>query len=94
MPYLLIRHTIGNYAQWKPEFDDFASKRKALGSKGGYLFRNADNPDEIVILLEWDTLENARLHAQSDELRQAMQRAGVKTRPDVYFIEEIEKVSN
>jgi heme-degrading monooxygenase HmoA len=52
--------------------------------------RNADDPNELVILLEWDSVENARQFAIADELREAMQRAGVADQPDVYFLEEIE----
>jgi hypothetical protein len=42
----------------------------------------------VVILLEWDDLEKARQFAQSEDLRQAMQRAGVVDQPDVYFLNE------
>ena len=54
--------------------------------------RNALDPNELVILLEWDSLENARRFADVDELREAMQRAGVTDRPDVYFLEEVERL--
>jgi quinol monooxygenase YgiN len=56
------------------------------------LFRNADNPDEIVIFFEWDKIEKARKFAQSEDLKKAMERAGVIDKPDIYFLEEIEPV--
>ncbi|KCZ72713.1 Antibiotic biosynthesis monooxygenase [Candidatus Methanoperedens nitroreducens] len=93
MPYLLIRHKVKDYARWKPVFEEHGSTRKDKGSKGGYLFRSSDDPDEIVILLEWDDLGRAREFARSEDLRQAMKRAGVSDKPDVYFLEEIERVS-
>jgi heme-degrading monooxygenase HmoA len=86
MPYLIVRHKVEDYAKWKPVFDAHGATRQAKGSKGGRLFRNADDPNETVILFEWDDLEKARQFAQSDDLRQAMQRAGVADRPDVYFL--------
>ena len=93
MPYLLIRHKVKDYAKWKPVFDKYGAARKASGSKGGRLFRNAGDPNEAVILLEWDDLEKARQFAQSKDLREAMQRAGVSDRPDLYFLDEVERVS-
>ena len=93
MPYLLIQPTIEDYAKWKPVFDEHSATRKASGSKGGQLFRNADNPNEILILFEWDDLEKARQFTQSDDLRQAMQRSGVIGRPDLYFLDEVERLS-
>lgn len=92
MPYALVRHKVEDYERWKPVFDEDAANREAGGSKGGYLFRNADDPNELLILFEWDELENVRRFGQSDELRQKMQRAGVADRPDFYFLEEIERL--
>jgi hypothetical protein len=43
------------------------------------------------VLLEWDDLERARLFADSDDLREAMARAGVTDRPDIWFLEDVER---
>ena len=92
MLHLLIHHKVHDYAKWKPGFDGFAATRKANGSKGGYLFRITDDPNEILILLEWDDLEKARRFTQSQDLREGMQRAGVSVQPEFYFLEEVERV--
>ena len=62
-------------------------------STGGRLFRSADNPDEVIIIFEWESIEKAKKFAQSEDLRKTMQRAGVNDKPDVYFLEEVERVS-
>ena len=49
MPHLLIRHKAQDYARWKPLFDEHGATRRANGSKGGRLYRNAGDPNEIVI---------------------------------------------
>jgi len=92
MPYLLVRHKVEDYAKWKPIFDQVGATRQASGSQGGQLFRNAHDPNELVALFEWDDIEKARQFAQSEDLRQAMQRAGVSDQPDIYFLEEVEHV--
>ena len=92
MAYLLVRHKVRDYSKWKPVFDEHASTRKTAGSKGARLFRSADNLNEIVIVFEWESAENARKFAQSEDLKKTMQRAGVIDKPDVYFLEEIERV--
>lgn len=93
MAYLLVRHKVKDYSKWKTVFDEHSATRKTSGSKGGRLFRNADNPNETMILFEWDSIEKARKFAQSEDLKKTMQRAGVIDKPDVYFIEEVENVS-
>jgi heme-degrading monooxygenase HmoA len=93
MPYVLVRSKIEDYAKWKSVFDEHGATRKASGSKGGYVFRNADDPNELMVLLEWDDLAKAHQFAQSDDLRERMQRAGVTDRPDIYFLDEASRPS-
>ncbi|MFQ5924694.1 MAG: antibiotic biosynthesis monooxygenase family protein [Dehalococcoidia bacterium] len=93
MPYILVRHKVADYAKWKPLFDEHGAARKAAGSKGGHLFRNADDPNELLILVEGDDLEKMRQFIQSEDLRETMQRGGVSDRPDVYFLDEVERFS-
>jgi hypothetical protein len=45
------------------------------------------------MLLEWHDLEQARQFAQSEELREVMQRAGVVGHPTIYFLKDGEQVS-
>ena len=92
MPYMLVRHKVEDYERWKPVFDDHQATRRESGGKGGFLFRNADDPNETLILLEWPDLEDARRFARSDDLRETMQRAGVAEQPDIFFLEDVEKV--
>jgi heme-degrading monooxygenase HmoA len=89
MPYILVRHKVKDYAKWKPVFDGHTF-RKTSGSQGGQLFRTAGDPNELVVLMKWDSLDKAQAFAQSDSLRETMEKAGVADHPDVYFLEEIE----
>ena len=91
MPYMLVRHKVLDYAKWKPVYDEHAATRKASGSKGAHLFCNADNPNEIVLLFEWDDLIKARKFAQSEDLIKTMQKAGVIDKPDIYFLDKLEQ---
>jgi heme-degrading monooxygenase HmoA len=93
MPYMLIRHKVKDFTKWKPVYDEYADVRKDGGSRGAHLFRNADNHNEILILYEWENLDKARKFAQSENLRQKMQEAGVLEKPDIYFLDEVEKTS-
>jgi hypothetical protein len=93
MPYLLVRHRVTDYEQWKAVFDAHSLTRQANGSRGGQLFRNASDPNELLVLLEWDVLEKARQYAQSEELREVMQRAGVVDCPSISFLKDGEPVA-
>lgn len=91
MPAVLIRHRVADFTIWKAVYDEFDFMRRAHGCQGWQLFRSDDEPDEMLILLTWDDLDRARLFAQSDDLREAMTRAGVADEPDLWFLDEIDR---
>lgn len=93
MPHIIIKHKVEEYAKWKPVFDEHGATRKAFGSKGGYVFRSDDDPNEVVILLEVEDLNKVREFMQSQDLREAMQRSGVNGPPDFYFLNEVDRPS-
>jgi len=93
MPYVFVRHKVEDYNKWKPVFDEHGAVRKTIGSKCGYLFRNIDNPNEIVMYIEVDDIEKAREFVKSDDLRQTMERSGIADKPDIYFLELVDRPS-
>lgn len=88
MSYLFVHHNCEDFAQWKKAFDNHSSMRAQHGSKGGKVFQSANNPNELFVLLEWDSIANAQKFAQSDTIKEAMKDAGVVGMPAIYFVEE------
>ena len=93
MAHLLVHHKVEDYNKWKSAFDDHSSLRSEGGSKGGKVFRSANDPNELFVLLEWDNLENAQKFVQSDDLKEAMKQAGVVGMPAIHFLEEVATTS-
>ena len=93
MAYQIIRHTVVDYPKWKTVFDEHGVTRKARGSQGAHVLRGADNPNELCILIEWDNVQNAQNFAQSDTLREAMEKAGVTSKPEILYFNQSEKTS-
>lgn len=91
--YVVIKHRVEDYSKWKPVFDEDASRREKAGCKGWQLFHSLDDPNEITVLLEWDTKEHATKFIGSEDLKKTMQEAGVATKPEVNFFEKIEDFS-
>jgi heme-degrading monooxygenase HmoA len=91
MPYLLVQLKVQDFARWKAVFDEHGSMRGASGSKGGHVFQSADDPNAVVVVLEWDDLSKAREFIQSADLRQAMERSGVIDQPGIYFLEQVDR---
>ena len=47
---------------------------------------------EIFLLVDWQSIEEARKFMTSDELRDAMAKAGVVGAPDVQYLEDARSV--
>lgn len=92
MSFLMVKQVVADYARWKLIFDADGATRQAGGSKGGQLFRSADDPNEVILLFAWD-LEQARQWSQREAVSAKLQEAGVLGPPEFYFLEEIEQVS-
>ena len=59
MAFFLTRLQAGDYDRWKPMFDEDGPGARSA-STGHQLFRNADDPGEVYILVEFASVEDAR----------------------------------
>lgn len=89
MAHILVHHRVNDFETWKPIFDEHATFRAENGSGGGRVFRSSNDPNEIFVLLEWDSIENALHFAQSESLKEKMKTAGVVGIPSIYFLDEM-----
>jgi heme-degrading monooxygenase HmoA len=92
MLHVIVRVTFEDYEKWKAVFDEAASLRKAHGSRGVRVFRNMENPNEVVIFGEYEDLEKVRQLFQSQEFRETTKRAGVSGPPQVSFLEQVDQL--
>ena len=82
----IIRHRVRDFEQWKKAFIEHAPFRKAAGCKGSRVMQMEDNPNNIVVILEFDTMANFRAFGDNPALQQAMESAGVLESPRVYAL--------
>ncbi len=73
MAFVLIEHLVGDFETFKQVYLDDGERRRRSGSKGGKVFRAADDPNSITVIFEWDDTDRAREFAESLELHEAMQ---------------------
>ncbi len=92
MTRLLMNGKVEDWSKWKTVFDQNASARKQIGFKEGTIFRNEDDPQNVVILwvLE-DGAKKARDYFQSDAWREMLKRGGSLSGTWT-FLDEVEKV--
>jgi hypothetical protein len=84
--FLLIRHKVRNFSEWKLGYDAHAPKRLEAGLTEKHLLRGANDPNEVVVLFEAMDQNRAKAFVESADLRETMQRLGVVDKPDIYFL--------
>ncbi len=57
--------------------DSFGEARRAAGSLGTQIFQSADEPNVVEVIVEWESLEQAREFYDSLGLLAAMEKGGV-----------------
>jgi hypothetical protein len=85
---MLVRHKVRDYATWRPVYDAHLPKRLEAGITEMNLFRGDIDPNEVIILFEAKDIGRAKKFAESADLRETMEKAGVIDKPDVYFLTE------
>ncbi len=91
MASMFIKHRVADYAKWKTVFDEHEAVRREYGTTAHSLHRDADDPNVIIIAFRVSDLNRAKEFAGSDELRSAMERAGVQGPPEIWFAEDVEE---
>lgn len=88
MIYMLVRHAVADFSKWKPAYAADVAARQSAGLKEINLWRNADEPDEVVLLFEVSDVAKAKAFAASPDLREKMAASGVTGRPEIVFLAE------
>lgn len=92
MIHAMVRQNVKDYDKWKKIFDEDGVNRKTASSKGGQVFRALDDPNNVFVMLDFDDLDKAKKFIDSDGLKEAMKKAGVVGKPDVYLMDEGTKI--
>jgi len=87
MATLAVQLTIGDYAKWRPVFDKHKPLRDNADIKSVRVYRDADNPKEIIVWGETGDTANARAALGGDEIKNAMKEAGVVGPPKIHVID-------
>lgn len=88
---LFVQHVVANYSDWRKVYVGFAPARKKLGVLGQAVYWRVDNANDVVATHDFASADKARAFVASDDLRTAMQSAGVKGMPQVWYTRRVLK---
>jgi hypothetical protein len=90
MAYLFIQYEVRDYPTWKAIFDSFFGMRRAGGEKSRQIFHPDDDPNNLLLLFEWDSLANARKFMANPALKESLSE-GVIDSSRVYFLDRYDQ---
>jgi hypothetical protein len=82
---LTIHHKVADYATWRAGYDAHEKSRTSAGITNGRAFRSAEDPNDVVVLLDVADVAKARAWLGSDDLKAAMQKSGVVGSASIRF---------
>ena len=87
MAMSLVLHRVADYGAWRQVYDSVADLQKAGGVTAESVHRAAGDPDNVLVIHEFETVDEARTFFGNPDLQAAMQRAGVQGPPRIEFNE-------
>ena len=87
MAQMIVNHKVRDYEAWRPGYDEHEKSRVAAGITNGKVFRRAEDPNDLLIILDVTDVEKARAWSQSEDLRSTMQSVGVLGAPTIHFVD-------
>ena len=82
---------VGNYEQWKEEYDASIEQRKAAGEISFQVFRNVDDPNTVTVLSVQESAEQVQAFMDSPELKARMEAAGITKMGQMLIMEEMDR---
>lgn len=92
MAIVISKRTLGanDFEGWRTRFEAAASARAAAGCRGVRRFRSVDNPDDVIVVFDWDRHENAKAFIEGN-IRSLQSRSPGDPAPDIetWYVDEL-----
>lgn len=86
MGYLLVRHKVKEFQEWKRVFDLHKDAQRQSGLRIEKVMRNLYEPNEVFLFFEVTDLAKARSFVLSPNVPASQEASGVVDKPDIYFL--------
>lgn len=81
---------VKDYDQWKKAYDSHIEQRKAAGEASFKVFRGVEDPNTVTVLSVQESADKVRAFMESEELKAAMEAAGIIKMGQMLIMEEMD----
>ena len=74
--YVLMRRVLNDFDAWKQVVSTMDGLRAQYGSRGLTAYRSANNPNEVLLVFEWDDDKPYSAYLELPEVKSALAATG------------------
>jgi hypothetical protein len=91
MAWLHIRHRVQDFNRWKEIYDASAGFKSQYGWKRYRVFAVGNDRNDLLVMEEFNTVEDAQRLVQSKDFANALDLAGVQGQPEILYLQGLEE---
>ena len=80
---VFVEHEVADYATWRKAYDAFRPVQRRMGVTYQAVYQSTDNPNDVTVIHDFASLDQAKAFLAADDLKAAMQKSGVKGAPHI-----------
>lgn len=80
-----VRHPVADYEVWRGVFDAYYETRRQAGVIGEAVFQSVDDPHDVTLTLDFETLEAAKAFPENPEMKAALEKGGAVGAPTTWM---------
>ncbi|MCZ7525845.1 MAG: cyclase [Acidimicrobiia bacterium] len=88
MVRMFVRHEVDDYTDWREAYDAFDAERRGMGVRAHGVYRGCGDANDVTVSHDFDSVDAARSFVESTRLKEAMEEAGVRGEPQIWFVEQ------
>jgi quinol monooxygenase YgiN len=74
--HLIVRRKLNDFDAWRSMVNDVEGVRKDAGSRGMTVYRNAADPNEVTLVIDWDDKKPWRQYFERPDVQEALEASG------------------
>ena len=92
---LMVTHKVQDFQVWKKQvYDSTATWKPGFGWTQGTVLSVDGDPNNVMVIEEFSSMDQAKTFAGSSELKAAMGKAGVMGPPEIHFVTTVARSKN
>ena len=84
---MIATHGVADFKKWLEKFENFEDFRKSQGETASEVLQDPNDPKMVTVISWFQNKEQATSFINSQELKSAMESAGVTSAPTISVLE-------